>query len=103
MSINHIVSMTIPAAAGAIWAGLGFEKVFLAAAFLALTNAVVASFVPGQQETVRSPEPAPDPSLAEYSSSTVALRTSHWFALSECNLLTFSCITSEEVISFSHE
>ena len=50
VSINHIVSMTIPAAAGALWAGLGFERVFLAAAILALTNAAVASFVPGKKK-----------------------------------------------------
>ncbi|HUW61046.1 MAG TPA: MFS transporter [Candidatus Bathyarchaeia archaeon] len=50
VSINHIVSMTIPAAAGALWAGLGFERVFLAAAILALTNAAVASFVPGKEK-----------------------------------------------------
>lgn len=55
VSINHIVSMTIPAAAGALWAGLGFEKVFLAAAILALTNAAVASFVPGRKKLQTQP------------------------------------------------
>jgi hypothetical protein len=49
--------MTIPAAGGAIWAGLGFEKVFLAAAVLALTNAVVASFVPGKKKLEAQPIP----------------------------------------------
>jgi nitrate/nitrite transporter NarK len=59
VSINHIVSMTIPAAAGALWAGLGFEKVFLAAAILALTNAALASFVP------RKKAPAVEPAASE--------------------------------------
>ena len=55
VSINHIVSMTIPAAAGALWAGLGFERVFLAAAVLAVTNAAVASFVPGKKKLDTQP------------------------------------------------
>jgi predicted MFS family arabinose efflux permease len=48
VSINHVVSMTIPAVAGAIWAGFGYERVFLCAAVLALILAVLSTFVPGK-------------------------------------------------------
>ena len=46
VSINHVVSMTIPAVAGAIWIGWGYERVFVAAAVLALAISVVSSRVP---------------------------------------------------------
>ncbi len=49
VSINHVVSMTIPIAAGAVWAGFGYDKLFLAAAFLALIISAVASRVPGRR------------------------------------------------------
>lgn len=57
VSINHIVSMTIPAAAGALWAGLGYERVFLAAAILAVFIAGVSSLVPGKKARVTEPAP----------------------------------------------
>ena len=46
ISVNHVVSMTIPAVAGAIWAGFGYERVFLCAAILAFGHAVLATRVP---------------------------------------------------------
>jgi len=46
VSINHIASMTIPAVAGAVWMGFGYERVFAAAAFLALGIAAVSTRVP---------------------------------------------------------
>ena len=46
VSINHAVSMTIPAVAGAIWTAFGYERVFLAAAILAVGIAAVSGFVP---------------------------------------------------------
>jgi MFS family permease len=46
VSINHIASMTIPAVAGAIWVGFGYETVFIAAAMLALCTAALALRVP---------------------------------------------------------
>lgn len=49
VSINHIVSMTIPVAAGALWMGFGYQRVFLCAAFLALGNALFALLVPGKR------------------------------------------------------
>ena len=49
VSINHVVSMTIPAVAGAVWIGFGYERVFLAAAVLALSNALLSSFVPSKR------------------------------------------------------
>jgi len=48
VSINHIVSMTIPIAAGAVWSGYGYERVFLGAALLAVFIAVLSSRVPGK-------------------------------------------------------
>lgn len=46
VSINHIASMTIPVVAGAIWMGFGYERVFAAAAFLALGIAALSTRVP---------------------------------------------------------
>jgi len=46
VSINHIASMTIPAVAGMVWISLGYERVFLAAAILALVISAVSTFVP---------------------------------------------------------
>jgi len=46
VSINHIASMTIPAVAGAVWERFGYERVFLAAAFLALAISATAIRVP---------------------------------------------------------
>ncbi|MCC6491349.1 MAG: MFS transporter [Candidatus Hydrogenedentes bacterium] len=49
VSINHIASMTIPAVAGAVWMRLGYERVFAAAAVLAVLNALVATRVPSKR------------------------------------------------------
>jgi len=46
ISINHIVSMIIPAVVGVIWFHFGHERVFAGAAVLALAVAVASSFVP---------------------------------------------------------
>jgi hypothetical protein len=53
VSINHVVSMTIPAVAGAIWTGFGYENVFLGAAFLALLIAGVSTLVPAKPSRAR--------------------------------------------------
>ena len=49
VSVNHIASMTIPAVAGAVWIGLGYERVFAGAAVLALCIAALSSRVPGRR------------------------------------------------------
>ena len=46
VSVNHIASMTIPAVAGAVWIGLGYERVFAGAAVLALIISAVSTRVP---------------------------------------------------------
>ncbi|MGI6139688.1 MAG: MFS transporter [Candidatus Hydrogenedentales bacterium] len=46
ISINHVASMVIPAIAGTIWVGLGYERLFLGAALFAVCLAIVASRVP---------------------------------------------------------
>lgn len=46
VSINHVASMVIPSIAGAIWVGLGYERLFLSAAVFAIVLAFVASHVP---------------------------------------------------------
>ena len=46
ISINHVASMAIPTAAGAIWMSLGYEQLFLGAALFALVLAGVATLVP---------------------------------------------------------
>ena len=48
VSINHIASMTIPIGAGALWAGFGYERVFLSAAILALLTSALALRVPAK-------------------------------------------------------
>lgn len=52
VSINHIASMSIPAVAGAIWVNLGYERVFVAAAILALFTAALAMRVPRRASQV---------------------------------------------------
>lgn len=48
VSINHVVSMSIPAVAGAVWVMFGYERLFLGAAVLALTLAAVSRAVPAR-------------------------------------------------------
>ncbi|MFA5863711.1 MAG: MFS transporter [Phycisphaerae bacterium] len=50
VSINHVVSMTIPILAGTIWTVFGYENVFLAAAVLAVLISGLAMFVPRRKE-----------------------------------------------------
>jgi predicted MFS family arabinose efflux permease len=54
VSINHIASMTIPAVAGAMWMGLGYERVFAGAAVLALGISAVSTLVPGKNAAIAS-------------------------------------------------
>ncbi len=49
VSVNHVASMTIPIVAGAAWVHFGYERVFLAAAVLALLNALLSTRVPRHQ------------------------------------------------------
>ena len=53
VSVNHIASMTIPALAGAIWVAFGYQRVFLAAAAMALLISGLSSLVPGKGAKVR--------------------------------------------------
>ncbi|HPS00651.1 MAG TPA: MFS transporter [Candidatus Sumerlaeota bacterium] len=46
ISVNHIVSMIIPAVAGIIWDGYGYQRLFAAAAVFALITAGVSSLTP---------------------------------------------------------
>jgi MFS family permease len=48
ITVNHLASMTIPMVAGAIWVGFGYERVFLAAAALALSISALSSLVPAK-------------------------------------------------------
>jgi predicted MFS family arabinose efflux permease len=52
VSINHIASMVIPAIGGTIWMALGYERVFVCAAALALGISAVSAFVP-KRDTLR--------------------------------------------------
>jgi len=58
ISINHIVSMSIPVLAGTIWKLFGYEKVFLSAAVLALIVSGLATFVPGKKKLRKTAQPA---------------------------------------------
>jgi len=46
VSLNHLVSMTMPIVAGALWVALGYERVFGAGALLALVIAAVSLLIP---------------------------------------------------------
>ncbi len=59
VSINHIISMTIPALAGFVWLRFGYERVFMAAAVLAIIVGILASFVP-KKKTIGDPQPEND-------------------------------------------
>ncbi|MBI4556738.1 MAG: MFS transporter [Candidatus Hydrogenedentes bacterium] len=66
VSVNHVASMTIPAAAGAIWVGFGYERVFAAAAVLAVGSALLALWVPARQKRSLTTAPTlPEPAQAE--------------------------------------
>ena len=52
VSINHVVSMTIPIAAGAIWAFFGYQRLFLAAAVFAVCISATSTLVPGRKRSV---------------------------------------------------
>jgi predicted MFS family arabinose efflux permease len=59
VSINHIASMTIPVLAGTVWARFGYERVFAAAAVLALLLAAIATRVPARDRSAeKTPAPA---------------------------------------------
>ncbi len=60
VSINHVASMAIPTVAGAIWVGLGYERLFLSAAVFALVLSVAASFVPRSGNRARGKNTPPD-------------------------------------------
>ncbi len=54
VSINHVVSMTIPLGAGALWIGFGYERVFLSAAVLAFITAAIATRVPSKRSWIEA-------------------------------------------------
>jgi len=58
VSINHIVSMTIPIAAGAVWAFFGYQRLFLVAAVFAVCIAAISTLVPGKKRSVALGAPA---------------------------------------------
>lgn len=62
ISINHISSMIIPIFAGALWMAVGYERVFLAAAMLALGIAGMSRLLPLRKVEVPDeiPEEIPD-------------------------------------------
>ncbi|MBX7259422.1 MAG: MFS transporter [Candidatus Hydrogenedentes bacterium] len=62
VSVNHIASMTIPTVAGALWVHFGYERVFAAAAILAIATAAIALKVPAKGVALR---PVSQPTLAE--------------------------------------
>jgi len=49
VSINHAISMTVPALAGLAWTALGYERVFAGAALLAAATAALGLLVPGKR------------------------------------------------------
>lgn len=58
VSINHVVSMTIPLVAGALWVWAGYQVVFLSAAVLAATVSVNALRIP-RRDVLRGLSGAP--------------------------------------------
>lgn len=55
VTVNHLVSMTIPILAGTLWTRLGYEHVFLAAAVLAVFISCLACFVPPKKSAAEAP------------------------------------------------
>lgn len=54
VSINHVVSMSVPALAGLAWLYFGYARVFGGAAVLALGISVASSLVPGKGKLGKS-------------------------------------------------
>ena len=54
VSINHIASMTIPFMAGMVWEVFGYERVFMAAAGLAVLVACFSALVPAKRHWARA-------------------------------------------------
>lgn len=50
ISMDHVVSMTAPIALGYVWRSYGFQYVFVAAAFIAIINLILARMVPDFSE-----------------------------------------------------
>ena len=63
VSIDHAVSMSIPALGGLLWENQGYPYVFLAAAVIAVMSCTAASFVRVPRGHVEGPTPLPTESL----------------------------------------
>jgi predicted MFS family arabinose efflux permease len=55
VSLQHIASMIIPVFGGLLWAAVGYQAVFIAAAFIALLNLVLSRRIRIEQEHARQP------------------------------------------------
>ncbi|MBI5743507.1 MAG: MFS transporter [Elusimicrobia bacterium] len=63
ITLDHAVSMTIPAAGGLLWAAYGYRSVFLAASVLAVAGFFAALGV--EDGRAGKPAPAPEPLAAD--------------------------------------
>lgn len=59
VTIDHVVSMSIPAAGGLLWAAYGYKSVFLAASFVALGSFFAALAVEDGRRKAAAPPLAP--------------------------------------------
>ncbi len=63
VTIDHAVSMSIPALGGSVWLAYGYPQVFLGAAFIAFMSFVAATFVRVPRGHVEAPIPLPTESF----------------------------------------
>jgi predicted MFS family arabinose efflux permease len=63
VTLDHAVSMSIPALAGRLWESQGYPYVFLAAAVIAMMSCTAASFLRAPRGHVEGPAPLPTESL----------------------------------------
>ena len=76
VTLDHLISMSIPTLGGATWMLFGFEYVFVGAGVLALVSVFVASFVRVPHPQERVVELSPEPERTEPCLATERARTS---------------------------
>jgi MFS family permease len=65
ITIDHAVSMTIPALGGLLWAAYGYKAVFIAASALAAAGLMTALAVDDGRSKKHAPPPSPVPVMPE--------------------------------------
>ncbi len=64
LSLDHVVSMTIPIAGGLLWAAAGYQAVFMAAAVIGVLNFTLSMFMKSKAQLASLHEVESDPGLS---------------------------------------